>query len=90
MARLTVDDTTYTLSRRVRAQFTQDALQAGLPLTGFLVFELPKDLPRGNAELLFSQGSVHPQLDSLVRVPVRLQELPFVEEIEITPAENAP
>lgn len=90
MTQLLVDGRTYSISRHVKAQFITGILQPGLPLQGWLAFELPAGTTSGEAELVFTQSIPNPQLDSEIRVRLQLEDLDHRETVALTDAERIP
>lgn len=80
-----VDGRTTVASDRVPSSFTRVTLQAGVPLTGELAFQLPPGTDRGIAEIRFLPLPTAPQLDSITIVRLDLADLPHPPAATVEP-----
>ena len=78
---LVVDGVTFSASERPPS-LRNAALHAGVPQSGSVVFELPKDLDSGRGEIRFSLNT-NDRLDSVIVVPIDLSELSTVKNAEL-------
>lgn len=84
LATLVIDDRVFQSSERPGGSMTETDLRVGIDTVGMLAFELPPDLQTGHGELRLTTSFATPVLDDVVVLPMSLDDLPRVQNVDLT------
>jgi hypothetical protein len=84
LATIDLDGRTFRASERPESML-RGPLSVGIPRTGSIAFELPEDVGGGAGELRLGE-TTDERLDSVIVVPVNLDEYPVESEAELQPS----
>jgi hypothetical protein len=82
LATLVIGDRVFQSSERPGDSITDADLRVGIDTVGMLAFELPPDVQTGRGELRLTTSFATPVLDDVVVLPISLDDLPRVQNIE--------
>lgn len=82
LATLTIDDRVYGASERPESLLRQQ-LPVGAARTGSLAFEVPEEALTGDGMLRLGLNDLDPRLDSVIELPIPLDELTVQPEVQL-------
>lgn len=82
LATLVIGDRVFRSSERPGDSITEADLRVGIDTVGVLAFELPPDVQAGSGELRLTTSFATPVLDDVVVLPISLDDLPRVQNVE--------
>lgn len=82
LATLVIGDRVFRSSERPGDSITDADLRVGVDTVGMLAFELPPDVQTGSGELRLTTSFATPVLDDVVVLPLSLDDLPRVENVD--------
>jgi hypothetical protein len=89
LATLVIGERVFRSSERLGYSLTEADLSVGIDTVGMLAFELPPDVQAGSAELRLTTSFATPVLDDVVVLPISLDDLPRVQNVDLTTPTSA-